>query len=224
MIELRMVVLEGAMDTAAEALGKRTVVDEEAILGRAMEGLVLGMEGGCGDDEVDVRVVLDLPTPSVEHAGEAELGPAGLGGADVLEGGGALAQEERIEDLGMAQTERTEFLRQGEGDHEVGHRQQAGFLFGGPDLLVECAALRAGAMVTTVIGVVFGVAAVTLIEPPAEDGRAARENAPHGPVMVGVELVSVSVDVVFPMLTEEFCEMQGHGGGGGWRRLVLAVC
>ena len=41
--------------------------------------------------------------PGVEDTGEAELGAAGLGGGDVLEGGGALLEEERIEDLGMKQ-------------------------------------------------------------------------------------------------------------------------
>jgi hypothetical protein len=61
-----------------------------------------------------------------------------------------------------------------------------------------------------VISVVFGFAAVALIEPSAECGRAAREDAPHGPVMVGVELVPLGMGVVFPMLTEQVCEKQGH--------------
>ena len=142
------------------------------------------MEGDAGNDEVDVGVVLDLAAPGVQDAGEAEFGAAVFGGADVLEGGGALAQEQRIESFGMAQAKAAEFLGQGEGDHEVGHGQQPGFLFGGPDLLVERAALRAGAVVATVIGVVLFRAAVALIESAAEGGRAAREDAPHGPVVV----------------------------------------
>lgn len=88
--------------------------------------------------------------------------------------------------------------------------------------MVKCAALGAGAVVATVIGELFGLAAVALIEPPAEGGRAAREDAPHGPVMVGVELVSVGMGVVFPMLTEQFCEVQGHGCGCQ-RGVALAV-
>ena len=93
MIEFGVVVLESAADEAAEAFGKRAVVDEEAVFGGVVEGLVFGMEGDSGNDEVDVGVVLDLATPGVEDTGEAELGAAGLGGGDVLEGGGALLEE-----------------------------------------------------------------------------------------------------------------------------------
>ena len=214
MVDLGVLVLQGAVDEASEALGERLEVDEELFLGGAAEGFFLGMEGGGGNDEVDVGVVLHLPAPGVEHAGEAEFGAAGLGGGDVLEGGGALAQDERIENLRMDEAEVAQFLRQGEGDHEVGHGQEPGFLFGGPDLLVERAALRAGAVVATVIGVVFGFASIALIEPAAEGGRAAREDAPHGPVMVVGELVPVGSGVVFPMFTKQVCELQGHGGNG----------
>ena len=144
LIDIRVLVFQGAVDAAAEALGEGLVVNEELVFGGMMEGLVFGVEGGSGNDEVDVGMVLDLAAPGVQDAGEAEAGAFVLGGGDVLEGGGALAQEQWIEDFGMEQAERAEFRGQGEGDHEVGHGQEPGFLFGGPDLLVERAALRAG--------------------------------------------------------------------------------
>lgn len=153
LIDIRVLVFQGAMDAAAEALGEGAVVDEEGVLGGMMEGVVFGMEGGGGDDEVDVGMVLDLAAPGVEDAGEAEPGSVVFGGADVLKGGGALAQDERIEDFGLSQTKGAKFLWQGEGDHEVGHWQETSFLFGGPDLLIERAALGAAAMVAAVIGV-----------------------------------------------------------------------
>ena len=83
------------------------------------------------------------------------LAPPCLGGDDVLEGGGAFAQHEVVEDLGMEQAEGAQLRGKGEGDHEVGHGQEPGFLFGGPDLLVERAALRAGPVVAAVVGVVL---------------------------------------------------------------------
>ena len=86
-----MLVFQGAVDQAAEALGERLVVDEELVVGGAVKSAVFGVEGGAGNDEVDVGVVLDLPAPGVEDAGEAESGSVVLGGADVLEGGGALS-------------------------------------------------------------------------------------------------------------------------------------
>ena len=214
LMEFGVVVLQGGVEAAAEAGGQGLIVDEEAVLGGAMEGFANGMEGGGGNDEVDVGMVLDLAAPGVEDAGEAELGTVVFGGADVLEGGGALAQEERIENLGMDEAEVAQFFGKGEGDHEVGHGQEPGFLLGGPDLLVEGAALRTGAVVATVVGVVFLLAAVALIEPPAKGGRAAREDAPHGPVVVGGELVAVHTGVVFPMPAEQVCQMEGHGGNG----------
>ncbi len=211
LVEIGVVVFQGGVEAAAEAGGEGLIVDEEVFPGGAVEGFVFGMEGGGGDDEVDVGMVLDLPAPGVEDAGEAEFGSVGLGGADVLEGGGALAEEEWIEDFGMEEAEVAQFLRQGEGDHEVGHGEEPGFLFGGPDLLVEGAALGAAAVVATVVGVVLFLAAVALIESPAEGGCAAREDAPHGPVVVGGEGVPVGMGVVFPMRTEQVCEVECHG-------------
>ena len=114
----------------------------------------------------------------------------------------------------MDEAEVAQFLGQCEGDHEVGHGEESGFLFGGPDLLVEGAAPGAGAVVATVVGVVLFLAAVTLIESSAQGWRAAREDAPHGPVVVVRKLVAVDMGVVFPMRTEQVCEVECHGAGG----------
>ena len=81
------------------------IVDEELFLGGMMEGVVFGMEGDAGNDEVDVGVVLNLAAPGVEDAGEAEFRTMVFGGAEVLEGGGALFEEDRIEDFGMNEAE-----------------------------------------------------------------------------------------------------------------------
>ena len=78
-------------------------------------------------------------------------------------------------------------------------------------MLVEGSTLRTGAVVATVVGVLLFLAAVTLIESATQLCRAARENAPHGPVVVVGELVPVGKGVVFPMLGKEVCEKQGHG-------------
>ena len=214
LVDLGVIVFEGGMEPAAEAICKGMIVDEEVFLGGTVQGFVFGMKCGGGDDVMNVRVVLDLTAPGVQHAGEAKARAAGLGGGDVLKGGGALTQEERIENFGMKQAKGAQFLRQREGDHEVGHGQETGFLFGGPDLGVERAALRTGAVVAAVVGVVLLMAAVALIEPSAHRERAARDDAPHGPVMVVGELVPMGMGVIFPMLTEQVCELQGHGTAG----------
>ena len=211
LIEFGVMVFEMAVDEAAEAPGQRAVMDEEVVLGGAVEAEMFGMEGGCGNDEMNVRMMLDLTAPGVQHAGEAEPGAAVFGGADVLKGGRALGKQERVEDFRMEQAERAQFGRQGEGDHEVGHGQQPGLLFGRPDLLVERAAARAAAVVAAVVGMVAGFASATLVETAAQLGRAAREDAPHGPVMVGVERVSAGIDITLPMPAEQVGKVQGHG-------------
>jgi hypothetical protein len=68
--------------------------------------------------------------------------------------------------------------------------------------LVEGSAAGATAVIATVIGEVFLLATIALIEPSTEGVRAARENAPHGPVVVVGELVTVGLGVFFPMFTE----------------------
>lgn len=143
MINLRVLVFQRAVDAAAEAPGDGLVVNEEFVFGGMMEGLVFGVEGGSGNDEVNVGMVLDLAAPGVQHAGEAGAGAIVLGGGDVLESVCALAQEQWINYFGMELAEDAEFRGKGEGNHEVGHGQKPRFLFGRPDLLVECAALRA---------------------------------------------------------------------------------
>ncbi len=81
--EFGVLVFEGGVDATAEAGCEGLVVDEEFVFGWMVEGVVFGMEGDAGDDEVDVGMVLDLAAPGVEDAGEAKAGSLVLGGADV---------------------------------------------------------------------------------------------------------------------------------------------
>lgn len=202
-VDLGVVVFEGGVETAAEASGERLIVDEEAVFGRVNKSLEFGMEGDAGNDEVKVGVVLDLTTPCVKHAGKAEAGSTSLGGGDILKGSGTLAQDEWIEDFGIPQAQAAQLCGQREGDHEVGHGQQTCFLFGSPNLLVECATLRTGAVIAAVVGVVLGFAATTLIEPPAECARSAREHTVHSPVVGGAQVLPMSTGVLLPVLTEQ---------------------
>ena len=65
------------------------------------------------------------------------------------------------------------------------------------------------------VGVVLFLAGTTAVNASAQRGGAAREDAPHGPVMVGVELVAVGAGVGFPVLTEQVCQIECHEA---WRR------
>ena len=87
-----------------------------------------------------------------------------------------------------------------------------GTRFSGVTLAQLRAALGAGAVVATVVGEVMASASVALVEPPAHAGGAARQGAPHGPVVGGGELVRVSAGVRGPVLAQHVCEAQRHGG------------
>jgi len=210
LIDLGVVVFEGGVETTAEASGERLIVDEEAVFGGVNESLEFGMKGDARNDEVKVGVVLDLTPPCVQHAGKAEAGSTSLGGGDILKGGSTLAQDEWIEDFGIAQAQAAQLCGQREGDHEVGHGQESCFLFGSPDLLIESTTLRAGTVIAAVVGVVLGLAAAALIEPPAEGARSAREHTVHGPVVGGAQVLPVSTGVLMPVLTEQLCEVESH--------------
>ena len=79
-------------------------------------------------------------------------------------------------------------------------------------------------MVAAVVGEVGLLAAFAAVEPPAQRGGAAREDACHRPVMGGAEVFVVGTGVVRPMLREDVCQIQGHGFSSarfraGWRGL-----
>lgn len=67
-------------------------------------------------------------------------------------------------------------------------------------------------MVAAVVGEVglFTGAVLALVDLSAEGGRAAREDAPDGPVVGSVELDGVSRGIVCPVLSQEVCEGDGH--------------
>ena len=163
-------------------------------------------------------MVLELAAPGVQHGGEpgraAEFGPA-----EVLQGPGGLAKDEVVEDGGAGFANAAQGVGHGEGDQEVGHAgEQPRLLGGGPLLLIDGAALGAGAVVATVIGKVPGVrVAGALPEPPAEGGGAAGQHGPRRPVMGGGEPRSVGAREARPMLAQDLGESQGHGGLGAGR-------
>ena len=56
------------------------------------------------------------------------------------------------------------------------------------------------------VGEVGFCTAIAAVEPPTERGGAAREDAPHGPVMGGAEVAVVGTGVVRPMLRQDLGE------------------
>ncbi len=80
---------------------------------------------------MDVRVVLELSAPGVQDAGEASSA-ASLGFNEVFERFRALLHKDTVKLMWIPFAEATQLGRDGEGDHEVGDREQARFLFSCP--------------------------------------------------------------------------------------------
>lgn len=85
------------------------------------EAVIAGIISDGGDDAVDVGVVLHLPTPGVEDAGDSETQARDFvfGGGDVVEGGGAAFKEEVVEFFGAMEAEAAELPGDGKGDEKV---------------------------------------------------------------------------------------------------------
>ena len=148
--------------------------------------------------------------PGVEHAEHAQLGTQVSGvGRDLLQGAGAFTEQPCVENLLMRPDQRPQFLGHGEGHQEIRHGQQLAVLASDPLRGLGVTALRTGAMMAGVIGVVK-LAAVAAIELAAQSGRATGEDGRHGPAVGRQELVAELRLVRGPMAAEDF-RQRDHG-------------
>lgn len=68
-----MLVLKSLAHEVAETRSERRVVNDESFILGMDELFFIWLPCECGNDAVDVRMVLELASPGVEHAGEAGL-------------------------------------------------------------------------------------------------------------------------------------------------------
>src|SRR6476620_10099144 len=98
-------------------------------------------------------------------------------------------------------------FRHGEGDQIVRHRQEAGFLRGGPVLLISSAALGAVAMVATVELIHSARAVRAIVEVAAASGRATTKHGLNcAPVVRGDGPLGLR-DIMRPVLAEKIREL-----------------
>jgi hypothetical protein len=219
-VEVGVASLEGGVDEGTEAVGEGAEWDEKlpGLLG--VDELVGGrVVSNGGDDAMNVRMVLHGTAPGVEDAGDAEAqtGRFELGGGEVVEGLGTRFEKEVVEFGGAMEAKGTKFRRDGEGDEKGRDVEEFSFLLGGPLLLIKAAALRAGAVVAAVVGVVFlaaGAAGATVKMAP-EGGRPARKDVPDGSVVGSGEVGAMVPGVSGPMRPQDLGEGDGHRGDEG---------
>ena len=167
----------------AESGAQDRLGDEEAGSFDGDDAAVGGL-AGSGDDGVDMRMELQALIPGVQDHGEAAVVGAqpALVGEDLAQGSrGGL--EEGAVGVGFAGAgeERTQRLREGEGDHEVGSVDSPGELAAHPLCGVGAAAQRTAAVMAGVVKEAPYRAIGTLVEVAAHRGCAAMQDGPGRP-------------------------------------------
>lgn len=155
-----------------------------------------------------MRMMEHSAGPGLEHGDEAAFATEVFGLAkQIAQGLSALGEQGVVELTRVSQAMAAQSLGYGEGDQVVRHRQEAGFLRGGPVLLIASAALWTVAMVAAVELIASARAVRTVIEMAAAPGRAAAEHGLNSaPVVRGDGTLGLR-DIVRPVLAEEIREL-----------------
>lgn len=114
--------LKGAAQSAAKAMGERTVVNEEFVIRWLNQLAGLGVQGDRGHDEMNMGMMLKLASPGVQNTDEPSPRPVKFRREEILQGTRALAQQQVVEKGGMSKTEGTELGRKGKGNQEIRNR------------------------------------------------------------------------------------------------------
>src|SRR5208282_1500298 len=118
-LALTEVALESGDKLAAKDATEHPDGKEEGIARFDPAGTVEGESAG-GHHTMDMGVMFELLIPSVEHAKEADLGTEMFGiASDFEKGFGTGLQQEMVEDLLVLQSQRRQFMRQGEDKMDV---------------------------------------------------------------------------------------------------------
>lgn len=125
-LALKQKLLEFGGELAAEDAAENPDRQEEARGGCNPSGAVEG-EATAWHDAVDVRMVLEVLSPGMEHAEQTDVGTQMLRVASDFEQRGSTGTEEQIVEQPLVlQHKRGQLMGQSEDDMEVGHGQQLG--------------------------------------------------------------------------------------------------
>ena len=107
------------------------------------------MDPSSGHDKVHVGVVVDSPGMGMQHGGSGKLRlQTGVIEAESSQGLDRRIEQQGIEGLLLGSGQRVQLSGQGEGDHEIGYRQQLQALSFTPQGIAVLVALGAGPVST----------------------------------------------------------------------------
>ena len=120
-----------------------TFTGRKKLVARVNPALVIGRKTTGGDHAMDMRMDLQILSPGVQNAEEADLRAQMFGiGCDLQQSRGAGAEQKVIDDLLVLQSQPGEFVRDGKHDMHVAHGQQFFIAIGEPSIAGIGLALR----------------------------------------------------------------------------------
>jgi hypothetical protein len=158
---------------------------------------------------MEMRVVLELLAPGMEHRQTAELGPEMLGvDADVQKALGYGMKEEGIEQVGILKDEGTEFLWQGRNHMDVRCRQDFSLSIGEPSGLGRTVTFWATTVPARIIRRLLVLAAVALGQVAAEGRRAAQLDGAQGAMLGAAQPVPIALQEGLAMLAHHVSDFK----------------
>ena len=175
---------QGVVHLAAKD-GREDVTGEEAVGTRRRDPAgAVEREAPTGNEDMDVRVIPQVLRPRMQDGEDRGAGAEMLGiGRDAEQGLGGGSHERVVHHPLMGARDRAELLRQGEGDEEIGARQQPRPVAIEPAPRLLPVALGAVAIATGVIAVLGLVAVVALPEMPTARGGTTGDEVVEGAAM-----------------------------------------
>jgi hypothetical protein len=168
---------------------------------------------------MEMRVMLELLAPGMEHRQTAELGPKTLGvAADVQKALGHGMKEEGIEHAGILKDEGTEFLRQGGNHMDVRCVQDFSLSIGEPSGLGRPVTFWATAVPARIIRWLLVLAAVALGQVSAEGGGAAQLDGTQGAMLRTAQSVPIALQEGLAMLAHHIGHFEPRATHDGCSR------
>jgi hypothetical protein len=122
----------------------------------------------------------DVLSPGVQHGSETDFRSQMPGsGGNLLQGPGGGSEQDIKEDGLVTESQRIQFVRQGEDDMEVGNRQERGQSFFEPIVAGDALALGTMAIAAGMVRDALVTAGVALVQMSAEGGGAALDDVAH---------------------------------------------
>jgi len=199
---------EGALD----------LVDGEQVPALVDPVVVAQVEPTCGDDAVDMWVVVQRPRPRMQDRGDAEARmPAGT--SEVGEDGRHRLKEQAVHDAWMATGQATKLRGKREDDVVVPRGEQPLLALANPAGLVESLAGRAVAVATRVVVRHPVLAPVAGVDVPSQGRRTADLDRAKKPTLIPRQRLAAHKRR--GMRAKEFEQarrLRAHGTAGGWGR------